>query len=317
MVTTRYGADSRVRYVYQEQAGVARARNTGIEEARGEIVAFLDSDDVWRPWKLALQLACMQRLPSAGLLWTNMEVLDAHGALIPGFSLRDILPNYDVFPLDRLFEQRIPLAEVPATPPPFRDRSLYLGDVYSEMVIGNLVLPSSSLLTRERLERVKCFDESLEVAGEDFDFFLRICREGPVAFADIPSVLYQTGLSDQLTHRSRQLYLARNYVRTMEAAVEQNPERINLPAELVRDTRAKGHTWVGQAYLESGDPRAARHHLRRALQLGATGVKARVLLGLTVLPANLSTPMLRLVRRGIDRRRRRRARAPSDSSSSG
>jgi O-antigen/teichoic acid export membrane protein len=54
-VVTRF-QDPRVRLLRQEQRGVAGARNSGLREASGELVAFLDHDDVWFPDKLAIQL---------------------------------------------------------------------------------------------------------------------------------------------------------------------------------------------------------------------------------------------------------------------
>jgi glycosyltransferase involved in cell wall biosynthesis len=295
VVAQRCGSDPRVVYVRQENAGVARARNTGLERARGEAIAFLDSDDAWRPWKLALQLACLQRAPRAGMIWTDMDAVDASGNLVPGSSLRDILPF--TYPLDELFEERVPLAELPGTPAALRKRSFYVGDVFSKMVIGNLVLPSSAVLTRGRLDRVEPFDESLSVAGEDFDFFLRVCREGDVAFADVSSVLYQIGREDQLTHPSKTLHLARNYVRTMDAALARDPDRIELAPEAVRAARAHGHSWTGRAYLETGDSRAARPHLRKALQLRPADAKTLALAGLALLPGPLCAWLIRLARR--------------------
>lgn len=52
-------SDARVRYVSQRNGGQGRARNAGIKNSEGELVAFLDADDLWEPEKLALQIAAL------------------------------------------------------------------------------------------------------------------------------------------------------------------------------------------------------------------------------------------------------------------
>jgi glycosyltransferase involved in cell wall biosynthesis len=94
VIEGRYHDEPRVVYLRQEHAGVAQARNTALERARGDVIAFLDSDDEWRPWKLAFQLECLQRTPEAGMVWTDMDAVDAAGNLMPGCSLRDILSAF-------------------------------------------------------------------------------------------------------------------------------------------------------------------------------------------------------------------------------
>jgi glycosyltransferase involved in cell wall biosynthesis len=60
--------DTRVRLIRQNNAGVGAARNTAIEESRGEYIAPLDADDFWFPQKLEKQVACMERCSETGLV---------------------------------------------------------------------------------------------------------------------------------------------------------------------------------------------------------------------------------------------------------
>ncbi|MFA5975531.1 MAG: glycosyltransferase family 2 protein [Elusimicrobiota bacterium] len=68
LMRSAYAQEPRVRYVYQENAGVSAARNHGLSLARGEFISLLDSDDEWYPWKLSVQLACLNFLPGVGMI---------------------------------------------------------------------------------------------------------------------------------------------------------------------------------------------------------------------------------------------------------
>lgn len=71
--------DDRIRPIMQEKnAGAAQARNRGIREAKGEIICFLDADDIWNPDKLEKEYAFMQK-KKAGFVFTGYEFADASG----------------------------------------------------------------------------------------------------------------------------------------------------------------------------------------------------------------------------------------------
>ena len=83
----RYG--SRVCYLHQANQGAAGARNRGLAEASGRFVAFLDSDDLWLPGKLALELELLARFPEADAVISDSEFYH-EGALVAGSSSRHI-----------------------------------------------------------------------------------------------------------------------------------------------------------------------------------------------------------------------------------
>jgi glycosyltransferase involved in cell wall biosynthesis len=157
---------SRLVILKQSHQGVSAARNLAARHARGCYLAFLDSDDLWLPNKLAIQVAFMERHPSVRICQTEETWLRNGVRVNPKVKHRK--PS---------------------------------GDVFIASLELCLVSPSAVMLTRDLFERVGGFDESLPVC-EDYDLWLRIARNHSVALIDDALVIKRGGHADQLS-RSR------------------------------------------------------------------------------------------------------------------
>lgn len=144
-VLSRYLEDSelRIQYVYQENQGVAAARNKGFSLARGQYIAFLDQDDIYLPQKLEKQVDIFTRYPDLGIVHSGWR---------------------------RVNEHRHPIADV--TP---WTRMPALG--MHEWLLWMPVLFSAMLFRREWLERAGPLDTSLEQAC-DVDWVQRLLLMG-------------------------------------------------------------------------------------------------------------------------------------------
>jgi glycosyltransferase involved in cell wall biosynthesis len=81
----------RLTYVHQENSGVAAARNRGIEATEGELISFLDQDDVWLPEKLERQVAALAADPEAGICSCRFEMFLEPGHELPDWAVEDFL----------------------------------------------------------------------------------------------------------------------------------------------------------------------------------------------------------------------------------
>jgi GT2 family glycosyltransferase len=287
VVRQRYGTEPRVKYIRVANGGVSRARNIGIAASTGDFVGFLDSDDYWLPWKTELQLKCLQLAPQAGMIWTDMDAVSDAGEIIYKRYLRKMYTAHE-----ELNKEGIPLfTDVRAVTAReleiaglTQDFTLGQGDIFSQMIIGSVVHTSTTLLRRERLNKVGGFQEHLKVSGEDYDFHLRTCREGPVAFADIPTIGYTVGRSDQLTATALVIHIAQNSLRTLEPILAESRHLIRLPPERVERVLAGKHAWVAKELLELGRRREARAHALRSIMHSPLEAGRYALLGACSLP---------------------------------
>jgi GT2 family glycosyltransferase len=275
---------SRVTYVRQANAGVSAARNFGMLHARGEFIAFLDSDDAWETWKIAAQMEALRRHPDAGVVWTDMAAINEEDQIVAPRYIRRMYSAYQDVDIAETLRKVDMLAGLQQpTPAEFGWAGVYKGDVSSAILLGNLIHTSTVLFRRSWCQRTGGFDESYERAGEDYEFYIRLTSAGPAVFIDAPSTLYRVGVADQLTAPSMMLEIARNNLRAIQTWLHEGDES-PLPEDVVRRRFAESFAWLGGAELDAGHPALAARDLSRSLAMVPALDKRALLLASCILP---------------------------------
>jgi len=222
-----------VRYFHQPNQLQAVARNRGLAEARGELIAFLDADDEWLPEKLERQLAFMDERQS------RISYSDCY-YVRGGKSVRysKLAPPYDGQIIEPLIEQWLDYC----------------------FIAMNSVIAEKSLL-----EQVGGFDEVAPFrAHEDYGLWLRIAlTKTPFDYLDLPLATYYRG---HVSESSDSVAMLERYAKALEYFSSHYPfsaaERVRLERALDRTNVAlgakllkRGHFREAAPYLRHGHPR--------------------------------------------------------------
>lgn len=218
----------RLRYVRQENAGRAAARNTAVRLATGEYLAFCDSDDTWLPNRLERQLSAFAEAPGTGMVHGQVEIVDARGRL-----LREQTAAHRA-----LFS-----AAHPAT--------------YASYALNCRCLSSTILVRRAVFDRIGLYDETLPT--EDYDLYLRLLLEFDVVFLEGPPLARYRVHADQIPARQ----LGMGQIRTAEKHLALLRERSDVAdADLAR---RNFELMIARSWRVLGDrPKAAAASLRAA-----------------------------------------------------
>ncbi len=172
--------DERVRYVREGGVGVSAARNRGVVESRGDFICFLDSDDVWLPKKLEVQLE------------------------------RTIGEGYSISYTDEIWVRKGKRVN------PGKKHAKFSGWIFERCIPLCIVSPSSVMIKRSVFREVGLFDESMFVC-EDYDMWLRVSLRYPILFIEEKLIVKRGGHRDQLSSTwGRDAYRVRSLMKVLK-----------------------------------------------------------------------------------------------------
>lgn len=289
------GFAPRVRYIGKENAGVAEARNFGVRQATSDWVAFLDSDDLWEPEKLEIQMAAHEAVPEAGWSFSDCILVDGNdrplggrqglGAAVPMFKALGMSPA-------DFFAGTLARVEYTAAG---RSCLAYTGDLFGPMFYGNAVVPSSAMVRRDLFLRTGGFDPGFRLA-EETEYFHRLASLSPVVVAAAPLLRWRMGHEERLTATANTRVLVRNALESLSRAASL---RQLAPAEAAAFAAGREYLLLHLAYVHLSlvERPEARQALHEAWQSGARRtVGARAVYAATLLPAPVLHGLYRLKR---------------------
>jgi glycosyltransferase involved in cell wall biosynthesis len=164
-VALSYG--QHLRYIFQENRGLAAARNAGAAASTCEWVAFLDCDDWWLPEKIAKQRALIESNPDAVLIYSDQWECESAGKML----------------------------YIEAVPPQ---------QLWPQLRTRNGLSSSVAIVRRDALTSIGGYDEGLR-ACEDWDFYVRLHAKGPFAYIAEPLAVYRLSPGTMSTNADRML----------------------------------------------------------------------------------------------------------------
>lgn len=218
-----------IRCIHQNNQGPSAARNTGIRQATGCLIALLDADDIWLPEFLEKMVFAIRRNPRLEGAYCAHRFMDRAG-----------------HPLKKIVMKRV------------NPRCLY-----RTLRGGNFIQPSTTVIYRNVYQQCGLFDEDL-TSLEDWDMWMRISQTGLLGSVDQALVLYRQHGANSLKNLSR---LHRDYEKVVAKHFGPLAEEMGKSPKVTRAAYADIYRYQAVGFLQIGDYLSSAKNIQKVFEL--------------------------------------------------
>lgn len=259
-----------IRYLPSNHQGVANARNLGMKAATGKYIAFLDSDDMYLPHKLELQVDFIETHPSVGMVCTEFS-----GQFADGRFVERLMHHYHPvwnkrnWTYDKVFSQSGTFRAGAHTV------LFYIGDIFT-YILQDTLIPTNTMLLRKDLLDVVGYQNVAYRFAQEYEFAVRICKHSSIAFLDIPT--YVLFVHDQqstasltagrLSGKKDSLLAIQAWEVFLNTVTDwglKDQHFYKQHRRLVDDRLSEIHYMLGKRWLACGDNAQAREHFSHSV----------------------------------------------------
>jgi glycosyltransferase involved in cell wall biosynthesis len=265
----------KIRYISTKNGGPAHARNIGMAAATGEYLAFLDSDDLYYPYKIQLQAEVLNKFPDVAMVSTEASSFDDAGYWdeyhLKKYHCAAFMNEKVTY--DTIYSENMLMRNSGIDAVHWGESRIYFGNIF-DTYLHHLVISTATVMFRRAILGVVGMQNTKYWLSEDYEFMLRICKHYRVAFVDVPTykLRYHPGQisttkninSIDVTIKSQQ-----NLLEIVETH-GLNDHEYYLRYKIAMDKRlAIMHKALAIPLLAKGkQPRVAREHLKKCRQYG-------------------------------------------------
>jgi glycosyltransferase involved in cell wall biosynthesis len=237
----------RMLYLAGENRGASAARNKAFRVSKGELIAYLDADDLWQPKKLARQVELFEANPEVGVCFTDFTFFSDTQGGDRGFNERNsALLRYPTRQIGNGWR--------------LLDSSVLLEDFLSHQAFPK---PSVTMVRRRCLETVGGFDESLQIC-EDTQMYLRLAKHFAFAYVDEPLVkrrVRKDTLASSADNR-RYALVHIQMLETLENWIRLSPRERNMTKKLL----ASYYRAAAYVHFSEGERLSSRQYWVKSLK---------------------------------------------------